>query len=90
MKRIHLIISGDVQGVGFRAYAKAQATKMGLTGWVRNREDRTVEVVAQGEKDLLEKLLAIVRRGPQISWVENVRVTWEEAANDLPTFEIRY
>ena len=50
MKRIHLIISGDVQGVGYRAWTKRQAKDLGIVGWVKNREDKAVELVGEGEE----------------------------------------
>ena len=57
MKRAHLIISGDVQGVGFRAWIVRQAKEFSLTGWVKNREDGAVELVAEGVRQSLEELI---------------------------------
>lgn len=90
MKRIHLIISGDVQGVGFRAWAHRYARGKSLTGWVKNREDGTVEVVAEGVKKDLEELVKRSKQGPEIAWVKSVDVIWEEASGGLVGFEVVY
>ena len=57
---LHAIVSGDVQGVGFRAHTSHIARSLGITGWVRNREDGSVEVVAEGAKTVLQELLCLV------------------------------
>lgn len=90
VKRIHLIISGDVQGVGFRAFVCEQAKRLGITGWVKNREDGAVEVVAEGEKKELEKLIMDCHDGPDIAMVEMVDVTWEEPTDEFVGFEVVY
>ena len=64
MPRAHVIVSGMVQGVGFRYYALREAERAGVSGWVRNRRDGTVEIEAQGEEEALEAFLAAVRPGP--------------------------
>lgn len=87
---IRLIISGDVQGVGFRAWAKRQATELELTGWVKNREDEAVEVVAEGPKNVLEELVKRCRRGPDVAWVENIDVQWSDATHEFITFSVLY
>ena len=89
MKRIHLQIFGRVQGVGFRysCYRKARALK--LTGWVRNREDNSVEVVAEGPADAVDALAAWCRQGPVFARVERVAQRDEPARGDLLSFEIR-
>lgn len=90
VKRIHLIISGDVQGVGLRAWVRGKAREMGLVGWVRNREDGMVEVVAEGEKKELEKLIVDCHDGPDIAMIETVDVTWEELSGEFMGFEVVY
>ena len=57
MLQAHVYISGFVQGVGFRAYTRSKAKKLGLNGWVRNLSDGRVEAVVQGDRDIIEKLL---------------------------------
>ena len=88
MQRVHLIISGDVQGVGFRAWAKWQAKKLGLVGWVKNREDESVELVAEGTKGKLEELIIRCRRGPEIALVKNIDSTWSDGIDELVGFEV--
>lgn len=90
MKRIHLIISGDVQGVGLRTWIRGNGREMGLVGWVKNREDGMVEVVAEGEKKELEKLIMDCHDGPDIAMVESVNVTWEEPTDEFMEFEVVY
>ena len=71
----HLRIEGRVQGVGFRAYMQYKARELGVTGWVRNRADGTVEAVVQGAAEAVEAMLACSRRGPRSAFVSNVEVT---------------
>lgn len=68
------IVQGRVQGVGFRWFVHSQARRMGLAGWVGNRPDGSVEVVAAGEEAVLASLDEIVRRGPPGSSVTTVTV----------------
>ena len=88
MKRIHLIITGDVQGVGFRAWITREAKNLELVGWVKNRTDDTVEIVAEGKEKELQKLIELCHQGPEISWVKDVLVEWSEATNELIGFEV--
>lgn len=90
MKRVHLIISGDVQGVGFRSWALREAKYLGLTGWAKNREDNAVEIVAEGEKGKLDELVALCHKGPEVAWVEHVDVSWRVATSEFVTFEVIY
>lgn len=90
MKRLHLIISGDVQGVGYRAWVVDQAQDLRLVGWVKNREDGMVEVVAEGEKKELEKLIMDCHDGPDIAMVETVDATWEKSTDEFVGFEVVY
>ena len=65
--RLHVIVRGRVQGVGFRAFVVDSGLALGVTGWARNRWDGSVEVVAEGTRDALNTLLADLRRGPRMS-----------------------
>jgi len=86
-----LVISGRVQGVGFREATVDAARTVGVDGWVRNRADGTVEVLAQGSPDAVDRLVAWCRRGPPLARVTGVDVTTAavDAASDgferLPT-----
>lgn len=90
MKRVHLVISGDVQGIGFRAWVRRWARERDIVGWVKNREDGSLEVVAEGEKKKLEKLIMDCHDGPDIAMVESVDATWEEPTSEFVEFEVVY
>jgi acylphosphatase len=72
MTGLHVVVSGRVQGVGFRWFVREKARRWGLTGWVRNRPDGTVEVAAIGRDENLEGLLRDIRVGPPGSRVDDV------------------
>ena len=90
MKRLHAVIHGDVQGVGFRWFVVDEARPLGLRGWVRNRPDGSVELTAEGERSKLEALLSAARRGPRSAHVTDVDVQWEEARGDLRAFDLSH
>jgi acylphosphatase len=87
--RLHAIVEGRVQGVGFRAFVLERALELGLTGWVRNRWDGTVEVVAEGQKPVLEKLLTGLNRGPHVYTTSSVRSEWLSATGEFTRFQVR-
>lgn len=72
VQTIQLRITGRVQGVGYREALRSEAARLGLTGWVRNRADGSVEALAQGSSEALAQLLAWARRGPPAARVEEV------------------
>jgi acylphosphatase len=76
--RAHVVVSGRVQGVFFRAETRNRASSLRLGGWVRNRRDGTVEAVFEGDRDRVESMVDWCRRGPAYAEVENVDVSWEE------------
>jgi acylphosphatase len=78
MRRVHVIVSGRVQGVGFRVSTAAEARRLGVTGWVRNRADGAVELEAEGAGDRIASLLAWCEKGPPHARVINV--AFEERA----------
>ena len=84
------MIRGDVQGVGFRWFLAANARPMGLHGWVRNQPDGSVELMAEGERDALEKLLESAREGPRTARIDDVKVEWAPAAGGLERFGLIY
>ncbi len=73
-KRIHLIVSGLVQGVGFRMFVLREASARSLSGWTRNLPDGTVEVEAQGNSGLVDELIRQIRIGPSRSSVTSIKV----------------
>lgn len=72
MSRLHVRVSGVVQGVGFRWFVRERARRLGLAGWVRNLPDGSVEVVAEGDRGQLELLMGELRKGPQGARVDAV------------------
>ncbi len=86
--RVHCIIHGRVQGVAFRAATESQAQHLGLTGWVRNCADGTVELVAMGEPAEVQRLVNWCHHGPPAARVTRVEVHWDAAQGDLPPFAI--
>jgi len=86
--RAHLIISGRVQGVYYRVETRDRAAALGLTGWVRNMPDRSVEVVVEGSRDDVEKLIGWCRQGPPMAEVTDVSVTWENYTGEFNKFNI--
>ena len=85
----HAVIDGQVQGVGFRFFVMELAETCGITGWVRNRYDGTVEVMAEGRRAVLESFLNQLRRGPRGAYITNVDTDWPPAGNKFVQFEIR-
>jgi acylphosphatase len=82
-----LLITGRVQGVGFRFYAQRKARELGLTGWVRNRRDGSVEAVIQGAPAAVEAMIAWARRGPSSAVVADVQII--DAGGEYAGFETR-
>ena len=89
MVRRHLLISGVVQGGGYRWSCQRAAKGIGVTGWVRNLPDGRVEVVAQGTKEQVEQLIQWCYRGPEEARVSDIAVAYEETAGDFQDFGIR-
>lgn len=90
MKRVHCIISGDVVGVGYRAWVLRQAKALGLVGWVKNRDDKTVELMAEGNPSDLKELLSRCRRGPDVAWVEHIKMKWLPVSGEFFDFAVVY
>ncbi|MFN7015745.1 MAG: acylphosphatase [Fimbriimonadales bacterium] len=90
MKRLTVRIYGVVQGVGFRAYALSHARRLGLSGYVRNCADGSVEAVAEGEEAELEEFLESLRRGPLGARVDFVKNSYTAATGEFDGFTIRH
>ena len=88
--RLHAIVKGLVQGVGYRFFVIRRAELLGLTGWVKNLPDGTVEVVAEGDRELLEELVKELRRGPSAAHVTDVIVNWERYTGEFRNFDVRW
>ncbi|HEX8033946.1 MAG TPA: acylphosphatase [Ktedonobacterales bacterium] len=88
--RLTARVRGDVQGVGYRFFAQRQASALGLRGYVRNLPDGSVEVVAEGERGLLQQFVNVLQRGPSAAIVEAVDTTWSNAEGAFGGFQIRH
>ena len=86
---VHLRISGRVQGVYYRASMLQRAQHLGLSGWVMNRPDGSVEAVAEGWQAQIEELIAWCRQGPQGARITEVAVQWQKPENSFVGFAIR-
>lgn len=90
LSRVHIFISGRVQGVFFRSFTRKTAIQLGIYGWVRNLKDGKVEVLAEGEKEVLEKFIKKLQIGPEYSKVDDLDITWEDYLGEFKQFIIRY
>lgn len=88
--RAHILVSGRVQGVFFRAGAQARAKKIGVYGFVRNLPDARVEILAEGEKENVEKVINWLKRGSLFAKVKKVEIIWEEYRGEFKEFNIIY
>ena len=87
--RVHILVQGLVQGVGFRWFVAREAGQLGLSGFVRNRPEGTVELEAEGDRGLIEALIAHVKVGPRSAQVRDLRIEWQQPQNEMKAFEIR-
>lgn len=88
LKQLQLFIRGRVQGVYFRASAQREARRLGLTGWVRNRADGAVEILAEGEEAQIRELYGWAQKGPSAARVERVDTRWRSYTGEFPEFRI--
>ncbi|MBD3165128.1 acylphosphatase [bacterium] len=89
-KRMHALVEGRVQGVGFRHFVLQRVRPLPVKGWVRNLHDGRVEVVAEGEENDLQVLRNYLEQGPPASVVDNVRTEWSHPQGDLHGFDVKY
>ena len=88
-ERFRALVKGRVQGVWFRARTQAEATRLGVVGWVRNRTDGSVELEAEGDRGALEALLAWCRQGPTCARVTGLAVEWVPPVGTEVEFLVR-
>jgi len=88
--RAHVIISGRVQGVWFRASTRDKAEQLGLTGWVKNTTDGNVEAVFEGEEKVIDEMIEWCHHGPPLAEVYNVKVQKQSSTNHFDRFTIEY
>ncbi len=89
VKRVHVAVSGRVQGVFFRARTQDTAQRLGLTGWVRNMPSGRVEAEFQGPPDAVDQAVAFCREGPELAYVEHTEVTEREPVEHETRFAVR-
>ncbi len=87
-KQIHILISGFVQGIGYRSFVRNQARKLGLVGWVRNLPDGRVEAVFEGKEENIKEMVKLCREGPPMTQVKNINTKWDEAIGEFSSFEV--
>jgi len=83
-------VSGRVQGVGFRYFARQQATPRGIMGWVRNLPDGSVEIWAESPREVIDDFIVRIRRGPTFGHVDDLDVRWTEPTGSYSGFDIRF
>jgi acylphosphatase len=89
LARVHIHVTGRVQGVGFRVFVLQAGVSLGLTGWVRNHGYDQVETVAEGTRTILERFSEIVKAGPRAARVEDATVEWENPTGEYQRFDVR-
>ena len=90
LSRVHVFVSGRVQGVAYRYFVERRAAEIPVTGWVRNLRDGRVEIMAEGEKAYLEGFLGVLRQGPRMANVDDLDILWEEYRGDYEDFRIQF
>ena len=87
--RVHVWVQGLVQNVGFRAYVEYSAHQLGVAGWVRNVGYDTVEAVAEGEREKVDRFVEAMKAGPRASRINESRVEWEQTTGEFKSFDVR-
>jgi len=88
--RVITLISGRVQAVGFRYWTEIKARDLGLTGYVKNLSDGRVEAVFEGNEDIVEQMLELLKKGPSLAEVTGLRVERDEYKGDFDSFSVAY
>lgn len=89
LRKVELVISGEVQGVGFRYFVYHRARQLGVVGWVRNLPDGRVQVTAEGDRGLLDSFIEELKVGPRMASIREVAVKWSDAAGEYRSFEVQ-
>lgn len=89
-ERVRALVTGSVQGVGFRYFVLRTARAAGLSGFVKNLRDGSVEVVAEGPREELERLARNISEGPGRGCVKDVRLKWSESTGEFESFEVSF
>lgn len=85
---LYAVAQGRVQGVNYRAFTARNAAALGLTGYVRNLPDDSVEITAEGDKNQLLKLIDLLKKGPPVARVNNVEISWIEYTGQYRDFSV--
>jgi acylphosphatase len=88
--RLTATVRGRVQGVNFRQSAVREATRLGLTGWVMNRDDGAVDTVAEGLRSAVEAYAAWLAKGPRTAWVSRLETRWSDGSGEFTDFALRW
>lgn len=88
MTRVRLVINGRVQGVNFRSHARERAERAGVTGWIRNRDDGAVEIVAEGEDGAVASFARWCERGPRLARVDGIETEALSGARRYTEFSV--
>ena len=87
-KRVQLFVRGRVQGVFFRAATQREARRLGIGGWVKNRNDGSVEIMAEGEEEAIKEIISWAHHGPSAARVDDVDVRWRAYTGEFSDFRI--
>ncbi len=87
--RAHVWVKGHVQNVGFRAHVEYSASRIGVTGWVRNVGYDTVEAVAEGPREKIDRFIEMMKEGPRGARVDESRIEWENVAGEFSEFGVK-
>ncbi|WP_158737612.1 acylphosphatase [Alteribacillus sp. YIM 98480] len=90
MIKQHIVVHGKVQGVGFRNFTQAEALKLGIKGWVRNKANGTVEIEAEGNEKKMAHFLDAIAEGSKFSKVQNLDISEIDTVQHKGTFEVKY
>ncbi|MBV9710284.1 MAG: acylphosphatase [Ktedonobacteraceae bacterium] len=90
IEELYATVRGYVQGVGFRYFVVQKALALGLRGYARNESNGDVEVLAQGSRPALERLVTLLRQGPSSAEVEEVQTRWQAPSEHLSGFHVRW
>jgi len=88
MKQVHIFVSGTVQGVFYRHNTRKKAKELRIKGWVRNLYNGRVEVTAEGEEEDLKKFIEWCKKGPELAFVENIEVEWNDYKGKYEDFSV--
>ena len=90
LSRVHVFVSGRVQGVAYRYFVVRRASEIPVKGWVKNLRDGRVEIIAEGEKADLESFLGFLRQGPRMADVDDMDILWEAYLGEYQDFRIEF